>query len=89
MVVTHSGGSLVEAELAVADAHPLGRRPFGREQFVEKLGWLAEGRVDPAEIDRFVAAASGVAQLEPEALVGLTVEAEASLSSGAAGLFEA
>ena len=39
----------------MADAHPLGARPFGRPQYVEKLRTLAEGVIETAEQDRFLA----------------------------------
>src|SRR5699024_5505782 len=40
------GSRLVE-EIAVADAHPHGARPFGREQYVAKFRTLAEGVLPP------------------------------------------
>ncbi|WP_194814699.1 2-methylcitrate dehydratase PrpD [Nocardia sp. XZ_19_385] len=53
-VVTLRSGETIVDELAVADAHPLGARPFGRAQYIEKFRTLAEGVVDPAEQDRFL-----------------------------------
>ncbi len=47
------GGRLVR-EIAVADAHPLGARPFGREQYVKKFRTLAAGVLEDAEIERFL-----------------------------------
>jgi 2-methylcitrate dehydratase len=88
MVVTLEDGVQMEAELRVPDAHPLGRRPFGHEQFVEKLQRLADEIVAPVEIARFVSAATAVDQLEPGALVELTVDAELPPAAGAAGIFE-
>jgi len=54
VVVTLDDGSVIEDELAVADAHPLGARPFARPQYVAKFRTLAEGVIDPAEQDRFL-----------------------------------
>ena len=45
---------MITDELAVADAHPLGARPFGREEYVGKFTLLADGIVDPAEQQRFL-----------------------------------
>ncbi len=45
---------MIVDELAVADAHPLGARPFARDQYIAKFRTLAEGVVDPAEQDRFL-----------------------------------
>lgn len=47
-------GRIITDEIAVADAHPLGARPFAREQYIGKLRTLAAGIVDDAEVDRFL-----------------------------------
>ena len=47
-------GSRVIEEIAVADAHPLGARPFGREQYVQKFRTLAGGVLAADEIERFL-----------------------------------
>ena len=36
-VITLKNGDVITDELAVADAHPLGARPFARPQYVEKF----------------------------------------------------
>ncbi len=45
-VVTLKSGETIVDELAVADAHPLGARPFEREQYLAKFAELADGVVD-------------------------------------------
>ncbi|WP_026303872.1 2-methylcitrate dehydratase PrpD [Jongsikchunia kroppenstedtii] len=72
-VVTLKSGETIEDELAVADAHPLGARPFAREQYVNKFRVLAEGVVDDAEQERFLAAAANLRSLAPGELEQLTV----------------
>lgn len=62
-VITFADGTVVEDELAVADAHPLGARPFAREQYIEKFRTLAEGVVSQEEQDRFIAAAENLENL--------------------------
>jgi 2-methylcitrate dehydratase len=47
-------GSAVVDEIAVADAHPLGARPFARADYVAKFRLLAEPVLEPAEIERFL-----------------------------------
>ncbi len=54
-VITLKNGDVITDELAVADAHPLGARPFARPQYVEKFTGLADGVVDSAEQERFLA----------------------------------
>ena len=36
-------GTTISEELAVADAHPAGARPFARKQYVAKFRTLADG----------------------------------------------
>ena len=71
-VVVLDDGRSIEQELAVADAHPLGTRPFARPQYVEKLRRLAGGVVPDAEVDRFLAVASRLDSLGGDELAGLT-----------------
>lgn len=71
--VTLDGGGTIVEEQAVADAHPLGARPFARAQYIDKFRTLAEGIVPEAEQSRFLEAAQSVADLAPGALGGLNV----------------
>ncbi|MCF8590310.1 2-methylcitrate dehydratase PrpD [Gordonia liuliyuniae] len=72
-VVTLKSGEVIEDELAVADAHPLGARPFARTQYLDKFARMADGVVEPAEQARFTAAATGLQSLAADALGGLNV----------------
>ncbi|WOC11191.1 2-methylcitrate dehydratase PrpD [Gordonia sp. MP11Mi] len=81
-VVTLKSGEVIEDELAVADAHPLGARPFAREQYLAKFARMADGVVDPAEQARFTAAAIGLDSLASAGLGGLNVRVlDATLAS--------
>jgi 2-methylcitrate dehydratase len=71
--VTLKSGEIVADELAVADAHPLGARPFEREQYIGKFTHLADGVVDSAEQQRFLHAVHDVGALEGSDLVALNV----------------
>jgi 2-methylcitrate dehydratase len=66
-------GERIVEEIAVADAHPYGARPFGREQYVDKFRTLAEGVLAPEEIDRFLDVAQRLPDLTADELSGLTV----------------
>jgi 2-methylcitrate dehydratase len=85
--ITLTDGTVVTEEIAVADAHPLGARPFAREQYIGKLRSLAEGAVADAELDRFIQAAENLSDLGPGDLDALTVTAAGELATGAKGLF--
>jgi 2-methylcitrate dehydratase len=69
------GGRIVE-EIAVADAHPLGARPFGREQYIHKFRSLADGVLATAEIERFLDTAQRLPELTAVELAGLTVNGD-------------
>ncbi len=78
VVITLKDGSKVEDEIAVADAHPLGARPFERAQYVEKFRTLADGIVDSEEQERFLALTARIADLSPAEVRELNVVVEPS-----------
>ena len=54
VVVELEDGTSVEDEMAVADAHPRGARPFGPSAYVDKFGRLTEGTIPRDEQRRFL-----------------------------------
>ena len=64
-------GSRIVDEIAVADAHPLGAKPFAREQYIHKFRSLADGVLEAGEIERFLDTAQNLPDLTD--LTGLTV----------------
>ncbi|AWT54310.1 2-methylcitrate dehydratase 2 [Mycolicibacterium smegmatis MKD8] len=52
--VTLGSGEVIVDELAVADAHPAGARPFERKDYVAKFAELADGVIDRREQQRFL-----------------------------------
>ncbi|MEV8605830.1 MmgE/PrpD family protein [Streptomyces griseoviridis] len=70
-VVTLDDGSVVEDELAVADAHPAGARPFDRPAYAGKFRTLTDGIVTAADQDRFLAVAEHLSDLPAGDLDGL------------------
>ncbi|MGF9663018.1 MmgE/PrpD family protein [Arthrobacter crystallopoietes] len=88
--ITLADGTVIRDEIAVADAHPLGARPFAREQYVNKLRTLAAGLVEDAEIDRFLAAVERLPELAAGELDQLNITAAPGvidLAAGPKGLF--
>ena len=75
-VVTLKNGDTIVDELAVADAHPLGARPFERPQYIAKFTELADGMVETAEQQRFLAAVDGLAAVKPGGLDALNVRVD-------------
>ncbi len=82
-----TNGERVIDEIAVADAHPLGARPFGRAEYVGKFRMLAEGILSPDEIERFLGVAQRLPELTPAELGGLTVTPMTPVPAAPKGLF--
>ena len=83
-------GNVIKDEIAVADAHPLGARPFTRPQYVRKFRALAAGLVAEEEIERFLAAAERLPELaagELDQLNILSAETTLNVESAPEGLF--
>lgn len=72
-IIFEDGRVLVD-ELAVANAHPNGARPFDREDYIRKFDVLTDGIVTPAERDRFLALVARLPELSPEEVQQLNVE---------------
>jgi 2-methylcitrate dehydratase len=71
-----SNGEAVTDEIAVADAHPLGARPFAREDYIRKFRILAEPVLEPAEIDRFLELAQRLPELTADEVAQLSIVAK-------------
>lgn len=89
VIVTLEDGRTIEDELALADAHPQGARPFARPQYVAKFRLLADGVVPEAEQDRFLAAVDRLPDLGAGDLgaLGIAVPADRLLAARH-GLFD-
>ncbi len=77
-IILHDGTTVTD-EIAVADAHPLGARPFARADYIRKFETLAAGVVEEAEIARFLALVQRLPELSAAELGGLTVQARPGL----------
>ncbi|MCU1505308.1 MAG: 2-methylcitrate dehydratase [Microbacteriaceae bacterium] len=80
-------GSRLVDEIAVADAHPLGARPFAREQYLAKFRTLADGVLEPGEIERFLDTAQRLPELTADELGGLTVAPATPFPATTKGIF--
>jgi 2-methylcitrate dehydratase len=70
-------GRVLEDAIAVADAHPLGARPFARPDYIGKFWALAGEALDQAEGERFLELAQNLEHLTAREVRGLTVTARA------------
>ncbi|MBS0224201.1 MAG: MmgE/PrpD family protein [Proteobacteria bacterium] len=89
VVVTLDDGRVVEDEIAVADAHPLGAKPWRRPDYIAKFRMLAAGVVSVPEQERFLSAVDRLPLLASGQLAELNVAAASDLAAPKApGLFE-
>ena len=83
-------GTTVVDEIAVADAHPLGARPFARDDYIAKFRLLAEPVLEAAEIERFLELVQRLSELTAAEVGELSIVAKPGLLESAAapkGLF--
>ncbi|PZU45281.1 MAG: 2-methylcitrate dehydratase [Microbacterium sp.] len=77
--ITLADGSTLVDEIAVADAHPLGARPFARANYIAKFRLLAEPVLEPAEIERFLGLAQRLPELTADEVRELNIVAKAGV----------
>ncbi len=81
-------GSRIEDEMAVANVHPLGLKPFGRADYIAKFRTLTAGIVPPREAERFLDSAQRLPRLPAGELHCLNIALPArALDRGRGGIF--
>lgn len=83
-------GTTIVDEIAVADAHPLGARPFARADYIRKFRILAEPVLEEAEIERFLELVQRLPELTADEVRELNIVAKPGLldlASAPKGLF--
>jgi 2-methylcitrate dehydratase len=86
-IIMKDGSTLID-EMAVANAHPNGAKPFSRPDYIRKFQILTEGIISTRESNRFLAAAQDVAKLPAGELHQLNVALSAgTLVVGKPGIF--
>lgn len=74
-IVLKDGKKIVD-ELAVANAHPLGARPFQRADYIRKFETLTEGVVSGKEAKRFLDVVQSLPRLKAQHFSELNVHAD-------------
>ena len=74
VIVKMKDGSYISEEINVADAHPSGKRPFGRKEYIEKFKTLTEGIISRKESIRFLNTVQNLRRLSPNKLNHLNIE---------------
>ena len=91
VLVTLDDGRTIADEIAVADAHPLGARPWRRPDYVAKFRTLADGIVAEAEQKRFLETVERLPGLRADELCQLNfvVNPDQLQAPAARGIFDA
>ncbi len=86
-ILLKDGTKLVD-EMAVANAHPLGAKPFVREDYIRKFQIMTDGIITARESNRFIDAAQALPQLKAGELGALNVALPAgTVKEGKKGIF--
>ncbi|MDD2704323.1 MAG: MmgE/PrpD family protein [Acidocella sp.] len=81
-------GSKLVDELAVANAHPLGAKPFQREDYIRKFKMLTDGVITTRESNRFLEVVQDLPRLGAGELASLNVALPAgALDESKPGIF--
>ena len=80
-------GSSLKGKKALADAHPSGKNPFKREDYVKKFKDLTEGLITEEESRRFLNLAENLPKLTPAELSQLNIQTNLSPTSQSRGIF--
>ena len=67
-------GSKIEDELGIADAHPNGKRPFKREDYIKKFKTLTVNMIDNNESEKFLNIVQDLRKINKSALHKLNIE---------------
>ncbi|HET8997757.1 MAG TPA: MmgE/PrpD family protein [Acetobacteraceae bacterium] len=86
--ITMQDGSVITDELAMANAHPLGARPFARDDYIGKFRTMTDGIISTREANRFLDVVQDLPRLAAGELHLLNVALPAgTLKQGKAGIF--
>jgi len=74
VVITMKDGSVVSEERGLADAHPNGRKPFTRFNYIEKFKSLTDGIITISESTRFLKNVQNLKKLSSRDIRKLNIE---------------
>ena len=82
VIIKMKDGTTLRDEIDVADAHPAGKRPFEREQYIEKFKTLTNGIISSRESKRFLEHAQKLKKIGSGDLKKLNLEVELKAIKG-------
>tara|TARA_B100000575_G_scaffold130225_1_gene103771 strand:- start:5357 stop:6862 length:1506 start_codon:yes stop_codon:yes gene_type:complete len=74
VIIKMKNGSKIIDQIDVADAHPAGKRPFKREQYINKFKTLTKGVISKKESDRFLKTVQNLKNLKSKDLKNLNIQ---------------
>ena len=78
VVITLNNGKKIVQQLERADAHPHGKRPFKRNNYINKFKILTENIISKKESDRFLRDVQNLKELKNNQLTKLNIEVKKS-----------
>tara|TARA_B110001452_G_scaffold238411_1_gene218868 strand:+ start:861 stop:2366 length:1506 start_codon:yes stop_codon:yes gene_type:complete len=79
VIVKMKDGSYTSEEINVADAHPEGKKPFKRAQYIKKFKTLTDGIISKKESVRFLKTVQNLKKLKSSQLKGLNIKVSPKL----------
>ncbi len=74
VIITMNDGSKIIDEIEVADAHPNGRNPFERKDYINKFRILTDGIISLKESEKFIKKIENLRSLDHKSVRDLNIE---------------
>ncbi len=79
VLIKMKNGSKIVEEISVADAHPNGRNPFKRKDYIKKFKTLTNGIIESSESERFLNDVQNLRNLNKSELQKLNIKVKSEL----------
>ncbi len=79
VLIKMKNGSKITEEISVADAHPNGKNPFKRKDYIKKFKALTNGIIEVSESERFLNDVQNLRNLNKSELHKLNIEVKSNL----------
>ena len=90
VIIKMKNGSKITEEISVADAHPNGKKPFKRKDYIKKFKTLTNGIIESSESERFLNDVQNLRNLSQSELQKLNIKVKLDLqknTSSSKGIF--
>ena len=81
VLINMKNGSKIVEEISVADAHPNGKNPFKRKDYIKKFKTLTGGIIESNESERFLKDVQNLSNLGKSELGKLNIEIKENLQN--------